>query len=166
MLVRVYTARSTRPPSRPTAQTGKPVRVIKAGTVIADQIVLSESNNWFEEFGVSVGGVTYDDLIIEETGLRYPGSDVVYPVVSIDEAQEAYPGAGWINVGWTNPDNKRVATDNHVYEVAPGSVNQVRRTPGRSLTAAWAWWTSRSTRPGTTCWTPTPRVCVPTRPSP
>ena len=87
---------------------------------------LSESNNWFEEFGVSVGGVTDDDLIIEETGLRYPGSDVVYPVVSIDEAQEAYPGAEWINVGWTNPDNKRVATDNHVYEVAPGSVNQVK----------------------------------------
>ena len=125
VLVRV-TAKVDLPSQQTDPQTGKPVRVIKAGTVIADQIVLSESNNWFEEFGVSVGGVTYDDLIIEETGLRYPGSDVVYPVVSIDEAQEAYPGAGWINVGWTNPDNKRVATDNHVYEVAPGSVNQVK----------------------------------------
>ena len=88
-----------------------------AGEVVVEDIILSEENQWFTEVTVGIGDLTYKDFYVEETALiAEDGTE--YPVVTKDEAaaNEEYKNEAWVNAGWSNPDNKRVATPEHVYE--------------------------------------------------
>lgn len=85
------------------------------GEVVAEGIVLSEENQWFTEVSVGIGDLTYEDFYVEETAL-IAEDDTEYPVVTKEQAAEEYPNEAWVNAGWTNPENRRVATPEHVYE--------------------------------------------------
>lgn len=87
----------------------------EAGEVVVEDITLSEENQWFIEVTVGIGDQTYEDFYVEETALiAEDGTE--YPVVTKGQAAEEYPNEAWVNAGWTNPENRRVATPEHVYE--------------------------------------------------
>ena len=102
---------------------------------------------WYGEVDVPIGGLTYNDFIARETAL-IADDGTEYPVLTRDQAalDPEYEGELWINAGWTNPDNRRVATPEHVYEVrsttntAIGSVEATNRRLGLfdlTLTKDW-----------------------------
>lgn len=109
--------------SRATDEEGDPLYAYQEDDPVMERILLSEDGLWYTEVDVPIGGLTYSDFYVRETaliddrGTETTEDDVRYPVVSIDEAKELYPDEDWVNVGWTNPDNRRVATPEHVYEV-------------------------------------------------
>lgn len=95
---------------------GNPLHSYKQGDPVMEGIELSEGEQWFTEVDVPIGGLTYKDFYAQETAL-IADDGTRYPVVTIDEAKAQYPNEDWVNAGWTNPDNRRVATPEHVYEV-------------------------------------------------
>lgn len=95
---------------------GNPLHSYKQGDPVMEGIKLSEGEQWFTEVDVPIGGLTYKDFYAQETAL-IADDGTRYPVVTIDEAKAQYPNEDWVNAGWTNPDNRRVATPEHVYEV-------------------------------------------------
>lgn len=109
--------------SRATDEEDDPLFAYQKDDPVMERILLSEDGLWYTEVDVPIGGLTYNDFYVRETaliddrGTETTEDDVRYPVVSIDEAKELYPDEDWVNVGWTNPDNRRVATPEHVYEV-------------------------------------------------
>lgn len=109
--------------SNATNPDGSYVVEYKAGETVAT-VELSESELWFTEIDVPIGGLTYEDFTAVETALvddndtpDDPADDTEYPVLTRDEAEDQYAGEPWVNAGWTNPDNRRAATLEHVYEV-------------------------------------------------
>ena len=109
--------------SNATNPDGSYVVEYKAGETVAT-VELSESELWFTEIDVPIGGLTYEDFTAVETALvddndtpDDTADDTEYPVLTRDEAEDQYAGEPWVNAGWTNPDNRRAATPEHVYEV-------------------------------------------------
>ena len=95
---------------------GSPLYSYKKDEPVKEGVVLSEDEQWFTEVDVPIGGLTYKDFYARETAL-VAEDGTSYPVVTIDEAKAQYPDEAWVNAGWTNPENRRVATPEHVYEV-------------------------------------------------
>lgn len=87
-------------------------------------VTLSEDNVWFYEVSIPVGGLTVDDVVLEETvltdidGAEFGVMDYETAVEwAGSEAPEGYDDS-WINKAWEAvPQTERVATDDHVYEV-------------------------------------------------
>lgn len=86
-------------------------------------VTLSADELWYAEVDVPIGGLTYKDFtarevaLVDDKGTPDTADDAEYPVLTRDKAQKEYSGESWVNAGWTNPDNLRVATPEHVYEV-------------------------------------------------
>ena len=101
---------------------GQPLHSYDEGEIVAT-VVLSSEELWYAEVDVPIGGLSYNDFtaveteLIDDKGTEDTADDVHYPVVTKTEAENQYPGEPWINAGWTNPNNRRVATPEHVYEV-------------------------------------------------
>lgn len=86
---------------------------------------LTEADLWYAEIDVPISGLDYNDFDAVEVALvdnnntpDNPDDDVIYPVVTRGEAQanDDYKDEAWVNAGWTNESNRRVATPEHVYE--------------------------------------------------
>ena len=109
--------------SQATNPDGSYAKEYQAGDVVAT-VDLTEDELWYAEVDVPIGGLTYKNFTAREVGLVASDNgtpddmsdDELYPAVTIDEAEEQYPNEDWVNVGWTNPENRRVATPEHVYE--------------------------------------------------
>ena len=101
---------------------GQPLHSYDEGEIVAT-VVLSSEELWYAEVDVPIGGLSYNDFtaveteLIDDKGTEDTADDVHYPVVTKTEAENQHPGELWINAGWTNPNNRRVATPEHVYEV-------------------------------------------------
>lgn len=101
----------------------EPVEWIDDDGVLHDTIDLTSSELWFAEIDVPIGGLTYKDFevreiaLVDDKGTETTDDDTVYEVLTHDEAQAQHGDEAWVNAAWTNPDNKRVATEQHVYEV-------------------------------------------------
>ena len=101
---------------------GQPLHSYDEGEIVAT-VVLSSEELWYAEVDVPIGGLSYNDFtaveteLIDDKGTEDAADDVHYPVVTRTEAENQYPGELWINAGWTNLENRRVATPEHVYEV-------------------------------------------------
>lgn len=101
---------------------GQPLHSYDEGEIVAT-VVLSSEELWYAEVDVPIGGLSYNDFtaveteLIDDKGTEDTADDVHYPVVTKTEAENQYPGELWINAGWTNPNNRRVAIPEHVYEV-------------------------------------------------
>lgn len=132
--------------SQGTNADGQPNVSYTKGQVVAT-VTLSAEELWYGEVDVPIGGLTYNDFIAQETAL-IADDGTEYPVLTRDQAalDPEYEGELWINAGWTNPDNRRVATPEHVYEVrsttntAIGSVEATNRRLGLfdlTLTKDW-----------------------------
>lgn len=132
--------------SQGTNADGQPNVSYTKGRVVAT-VTLSAEELWYGEVDVPIGGLTYNDFIAQETAL-IADDGTEYPVLTRDQAalDPEYEGELWINAGWTNPDNRRVATPEHVYEVrsttntAIGSVEATNRRLGLfdlTLTKDW-----------------------------
>ena len=132
--------------SQGTNADGQPNVSYTKGQVVAT-VTLSAEELWYGEVDVPIGGLTYNDFIAQETAL-IADDGTEYPVLTRDQAASdpEYEGELWINAGWTNPDNRRVATPEHVYEVrsttntAIGSVEATNRRLGLfdlTLTKDW-----------------------------
>lgn len=102
---------------------GEAVEWIDDDGVLRDTIDLTSSELWFAEIDVPIGGLTYKDFevreiaLVDDKGTEDTADDVEYSVLTRQEAQTQHEGEAWVNAAWTNPDNRRVATDQHVYEV-------------------------------------------------
>lgn len=132
--------------SQGTNADGQPNVSYTEGQVVAT-VTLSAEELWYGEVDVPIGRLTYNDFIAQETAL-IANDGTEYPVLTRDQAASdpEYEGELWINAGWTNPDNRRVATPEHVYEVrsttntAIGSVEATNRRLGLfdlTLTKDW-----------------------------
>lgn len=98
----------------------------QAGQVVAT-VDLTESDLWFAEVDIPIGGLSYQDFTAVEVGLVASDNgtpddmsdDTVYNALTKEEAAQNpdYADESWVNAGWTNPENRRVATPEHVYEV-------------------------------------------------
>ena len=132
--------------SQGTNADGQPNVSYTKGQVVAT-VTLSAEELWYGEVDVPIGRLTYNDFIAQETAL-IANDGTEYPVLTRDQAASdpEYEGELWINAGWTNPDNRRVATPEHVYEVrsttntAIGSVEATNRRLGLfdlTLTKDW-----------------------------
>ena len=109
--------------SQATNPDGSYVTEYKQGQVVAT-VDLSAEELWYAEVDVPIGGLSYKDFTAREAALVDDNGtpddttdDTTYPVVSKEEAEANYSGEAWVNAGWTNPANHRVATPEHVYEV-------------------------------------------------
>lgn len=102
---------------------GEAVEWIDDDGVLHDTIDLTSSELWFAEIDVPIGGLTYKDFevreiaLVDDKGTETTDDDTVYEVLTRNEAEAQYADEAWVNAAWTNPENKRVATDQHVYEV-------------------------------------------------
>lgn len=102
---------------------GEAVEWIDDDGVLHDTIDLTSSELWFAEIDVPIGGLTYKDFevreiaLVDDKGTETTDDDTVYEVLTRNEAEDQYADEAWVNAAWTNPDNKRVATEQHVYEV-------------------------------------------------
>lgn len=103
-------------------ENGQPLYSYDAGDTVAT-VMLSSEEMWYAEVDVSIGGLSYSDFtavetaLIDDKGTEDTADDVRYPVVTKTEAENQYSGEPWVNAGWTNLENRRVATPEHVYEV-------------------------------------------------
>ncbi len=113
VIVNLYAAHDMQ--SQTLDENGDPRVSYREGQLVASNIELSAANSWYAEVGVGIGNLDQDDFYAEEVSVVENGK--VYPVVSMDEARAQYGDVEWINVGWSNPENERVATTQHVYEV-------------------------------------------------
>lgn len=105
---------------------GSYVTEYQAGQVVAT-VDLTESDLWFAEVDIPIGGLSYQDFTAVEVGLVASDNgtpddmsdDTVYNALTKEEAAQNpdYADESWVNAGWTNPENRRVATPEHVYEV-------------------------------------------------
>ena len=102
---------------------GDPVKWIDDEGNLHDTFDLTSAELWYAEIDVPIGGLDYKDFevrevaLVDDKGTEDTSDDVVYEVLTRDDAQEQHKGEAWVNAAWTNPDNRRVATDQHVYEV-------------------------------------------------
>lgn len=102
---------------------GEAVEWIDDDGVLHDTIDLTSSELWFAEIDVPIGGLTYKDFevreiaLVDDKGTETTDDDTVYKVLTRAEAEDQYVDEAWVNAAWTNPENKRVATEQHVYEV-------------------------------------------------
>ena len=102
---------------------GEAVEWIDDDGVLHDAIDLTSSELWFAEIDVPIGGLTYKDFevreiaLVDDKGTETTDDDTVYEVLTRTEAEDQYADEAWVNAAWTNPDNRRVATEQHVYEV-------------------------------------------------
>lgn len=148
----------------------------EAGDVVkptnGQPIVLSSDELWYAEVGVPIGGLSYKDFearevaLIDDNGTPNDTSDDVrYPVLTKDEANDdpQYTDELWLNAGWTNPENRRVVTPEHVYEVKTTYNDEIescevtnRRLGLLDLTVTKDWYdglgddVAEGTRPGAT----------------
>lgn len=112
--------------SQGTNPDGSYVTEYQAGQVVAT-VDLTESDLWFAEIDIPIGGLSYQDFTAVEVGLVASDNgtpddmsdDTVYNALTKEEAAQNpdYADESWVNAGWTNPENRRVATPEHVYEV-------------------------------------------------
>ena len=102
---------------------GDPVKWIDDDGVLHDTFDLTSAELWYAEIDVPIGGLTYKNFevrevaLVDDKGTEDTSDDVVYEVLTRDEAQEQHKDEPWVNAAWTNPENRRVATEQHVYEV-------------------------------------------------
>ena len=102
---------------------GDPVSWIDDDGNLHDTFDLTSAELWYAEIDVPIGGLNYKNFevrevaLVDDRGTEDTSDDVVYEVLTRDKAQEQRKGEAWVNAAWTNPDNRRVATDQHVYEV-------------------------------------------------
>ena len=86
---------------------------------------LTAAELWYAEIDVPIGGLNYKDFevqevaLVDDRGTATTDDDVVYPVLTRDDAQasDEYKDESWVSASWVNPENRRVATEQHVYEV-------------------------------------------------
>ena len=84
---------------------------------------------WFAEVDIPIGGLTYQDFtavescLIDDKGTESTEDDEVFYAVTRSEAENNpdYVDEGWVNAGWSDDNNRRVATNDHVYEILSGS---------------------------------------------
>ena len=102
---------------------GDPVEWIDDDGEVQTTFDLTSAELWYAEIDVPIGGLNYKDFevrevaLVDDRGTEDPADDIEYPVLTHDEALIQHGNEAWVNAAWTNPENRRVATDQHVYEV-------------------------------------------------
>lgn len=114
--------------SRATNADGSPRYEFNEGQVVAS-VDLTAGELWFAEVDIPIGGLTYQDFtavescVIDDKGTESTEDDEVFYAVTRSEAENNpdYVDEGWVNAGWSDDNNRRVATNDHVYEILSGS---------------------------------------------
>lgn len=114
--------------SQATNADGSPRYEFNEGQVVAS-VDLTAGELWFAEVDIPIGGLTYQDFtavescVIDDKGTESTEDDEVFYAVTRSEAENNpdYVDEGWVNAGWSDDNNRRVATNDHVYEILSGS---------------------------------------------
>lgn len=114
--------------SQATNADGSPRYEFNEGQVVAS-VDLTAGELWFAEIDIPIGGLTYQDFtavescLIDDKGTESTEDDEVFYAVTRSEAENNpdYVDEGWVNAGWSDDNNRRVATNDHVYEILSGS---------------------------------------------
>lgn len=114
--------------SQATNADGSPRYEFNEGQVVAS-VDLTAGELWFAEVDIPIGGLTYQDFtavescLIDDKGTESTEDDEVFYAVTRSEAENNpdYVDEGWVNAGWSDDNNRRVATNDHVYEILSGS---------------------------------------------
>ena len=114
--------------SQATNADGSPRYEFNEGQVVAS-VDLTAGELWFAEVDIPIGGLTYQDFtavescLIDDKGTESTEDDEVFYAVTRSEAEDNpdYVDEGWVNAGWSDDNNRRVATNDHVYEILSGS---------------------------------------------
>lgn len=107
---------------------GSPRYEFNEGQVVAS-VDLTAGELWFAEVDIPIGGLTYQNFtavescLIDDKGTESTEDDEVFYAVTRSEAENNpdYVDEGWVNAGWSDDNNRRVATNDHVYEILSGS---------------------------------------------
>lgn len=107
---------------------GSPRYEFNEGQVVAS-VDLTAGELWFAEVDIPIGGLMYQDFtavescLIDDKGTESTEDDEVFYAVTRSEAENNpdYVDEGWVNAGWSDDNNRRVATNDHVYEILSGS---------------------------------------------
>ena len=114
--------------SQATNADGSPRYEFNEGQVVAS-VDLTAGELWFAEVDIPIGGLTYQDFtavescLIDDKGTESTEDDEVFYAATRSEAENNpdYVDEGWVNAGWSDDNNRRVATNDHVYEILSGS---------------------------------------------